>query len=46
MTSRVVRFNGKVVKLFCAKEDIFYAAYLRKEGEDIVHRVEKYRVVA
>ncbi|MBS6381284.1 MAG: accessory Sec system glycosyltransferase GtfA, partial [Streptococcus sp.] len=33
--------NGKVVKLFCAKEDIFYAAYLRKEGEDIVHRVEK-----
>ena len=24
-----------------AKEDIFYAAYLRKEGEDIVHRVEK-----
>ncbi len=33
--------NGKVVKLFCTKEDIFYAAYLRKEGEDIVHRVEK-----
>ena len=33
--------NGKVVKLFCSKEDIFYAAYLRKEGENIVHRVEK-----
>ena len=28
--------NGKVVKLFCTKEDIFYAAYLRKEGEDCV----------
>lgn len=41
MTSRVVRLMVKWLSSFCAKEDIFYAAYLRKEGEDIVHRVEK-----
>ncbi|HFI0787822.1 TPA: accessory Sec system glycosyltransferase GtfA [Streptococcus suis] len=32
---------GKTVKLFCDKNDIFYTAYLNKEGEDIVHRVEQ-----
>ena len=38
--------NGKVVKLFCAKEDIFYAAYLRKRVKILFIVWKKYRVVA
>ena len=41
MTSRVVRLMARWLSSFVPRKIFFYAAYLRKEGEDIVHRVEK-----